>query len=72
MGHYRRAPRMVRGSQDVSPESGERNLIPAGIAPQVPTGLEVQARLRRGLAIAHGGAVLNSPGTVGSDDAARS
>ena len=46
---------------------GERALIPAGIALELPAGLEAQIRPRSGLAHRHGVTVLNSPGTVDAD-----
>jgi dUTP pyrophosphatase len=46
---------------------GERALIPAGIALELPAGLEAQVRPRSGLAYRHGVTVLNSPGTVDAD-----
>jgi dUTP pyrophosphatase len=48
-------------------EPGERALIPAGIALELPAGLEAQIRPRSGLAYRHGVTVLNSPGTVDAD-----
>jgi dUTP pyrophosphatase len=46
---------------------GERALIPAGIALELPAGLEAQIRPRSGLAYRNGVTVLNSPGTVDAD-----
>ena len=46
---------------------GERKLIPTGISLALPIGLEAQVRTRSGLALKHGLAVLNSPGTIDSD-----
>jgi dUTP pyrophosphatase len=46
---------------------GQRALIPAGIALELPAGLEAQIRPRSGLAYRHGVTVLNSPGTVDAD-----
>ena len=45
----------------------ERSLIPTGIAISLPEDLEAQIRPRSGLAIKHGIALLNSPGTIDSD-----
>jgi dUTP pyrophosphatase len=47
--------------------SGERAVIPTGIALALPPGLEGQVRPRSGLAARHGVTVLNSPGTVDAD-----
>jgi dUTP pyrophosphatase len=46
---------------------GERALIRTGISVAVPPGFEVQVRSRSGLALKHGVAVLNSPGTIDAD-----
>ena len=46
---------------------GERKLIPCGISLALPAGYEAQVRSRSGLALKHGVAVLNSPGTIDCD-----
>ncbi len=46
---------------------GGRALIPTGLAMELATGFEAQARPRSGLALNHGVTVLNSPGTIDSD-----
>jgi dUTP pyrophosphatase len=46
---------------------GARGLIPTGIAIALPPGLEAQVRARSGLALRHGIAVLNAPGTIDAD-----
>jgi len=46
---------------------GGRALVPTGIALALPDGYEAQVRPRSGLALRHGVAVLNSPGTIDSD-----
>lgn len=46
---------------------GGRLLVRTGIAVAVPPGFEVQVRSRSGLAIKHGVAVLNAPGTIDAD-----
>lgn len=48
-------------------EPGKRLLIPTGLAIQIPSGYEGQIRPRSGLALEHGVAVLNAPGTLDSD-----
>ncbi|MCC6362221.1 MAG: dUTP diphosphatase [Bryobacterales bacterium] len=48
-------------------EPGQRAVIPAGFAIEVPRGYEAQLRPRSGLAAKHGVTVLNSPGTIDSD-----
>ena len=51
----------------VTLEKGGRILIPTGIKIALPFGYEAQVRSRSGLALKHGVAVLNSPGTVDAD-----
>jgi dUTP pyrophosphatase len=46
---------------------GEIGLIPTGLALAIPAGYEGQVRARSGLALKHGIAVLNGPGTIDSD-----
>lgn len=46
---------------------GERQLIPTGLALQIPVGFEGQVRPRSGLALKSGISVVNSPGTIDSD-----
>jgi len=46
---------------------GERTAVPTGIALALPEGYEAQVRPRSGLALKHGIAVLNSPGTIDAD-----
>jgi dUTP pyrophosphatase len=45
-------------------KTGERALIPTGIAVELPQGFEAQIRPRSGLALMHGLTLLNSPGTI--------
>ena len=52
---------------DGSIAPGERLLVKTGLAVAVPPGFEVQVRSRSGLALKHGVAVLNSPGTIDAD-----
>ena len=47
--------------------AGGRALIPTGLAMAIPQGYEVQVRPRSGLALKHGIALVNSPGTIDSD-----
>lgn len=42
-------------------------LVPTGLSIALPVGFEFQVRPRSGLALRHGIAVLNSPGTVDAD-----
>jgi dUTP pyrophosphatase len=46
---------------------GGRALIPTGIAIELPEGYEAQIRPRSGLALKHGIALVNSPGTIDAD-----
>lgn len=45
----------------------ERRIVPTGLYIALPEGYEAQVRPRSGLALKHGIAVLNSPGTIDSD-----
>lgn len=58
---------MAAVSAPVEIRSGERALIPTGIAIALPCGYEAQVRPRSGLAFKHGITVLNSPGTIDAD-----
>ena len=46
---------------------GQRCLVPTGLAVAIPHGYEIQVRPRSGLAIKHGIALVNSPGTIDAD-----
>ncbi|MGO8673673.1 MAG: dUTP diphosphatase [Capsulimonadaceae bacterium] len=46
---------------------GERRLVSTGIRIALPPDFEAQVRPRSGLAVRHGLAIVNSPGTVDSD-----
>ena len=46
---------------------GDRAAIPTGIALAIPEGFEGQVRARSGLALRHGIACVNAPGTIDSD-----
>jgi dUTP pyrophosphatase len=52
---------------DLTIQPQEAALIPTGLAVAIPEGFEGQIRPRSGLAISHGLAVINSPGTIDSD-----
>jgi len=47
--------------------AGQRALVPTGLRFEIPAGFEVQIRPRSGLALKHGIALVNSPGTIDSD-----
>lgn len=57
----------ARLTEDMILKPGERNLIPTGLAFEIPPGFEFQSRPRSGLAIKEGLTLLNSPGTIDSD-----
>ncbi len=46
---------------------GERGLISTGLRIAIPEGHEAQVRPRSGLALRHGIAMVNAPGTIDSD-----
>jgi dUTP pyrophosphatase len=48
-------------------KSGERVLVPTGIAIALPPGYEAQIRPRSGLALKSGIGLVNSPGTIDAD-----
>jgi len=47
--------------------SGERTLLPTGLAMEIPPGFEGQVRPRSGLALKKGISLVNSPGTIDAD-----
>jgi dUTP pyrophosphatase len=52
---------------DLTITPGGRTLVPTGIAVAIPAGFEGQVRMRSGLALDKGLALLNAPGTIDSD-----
>lgn len=54
-------------TEEVTLSPGSRMLVPTGIAIALPDGYEAQIRPRSGLALKHGIALVNSPGTIDSD-----
>lgn len=54
-------------SDDLTLLPGERALISTGIKVAIPRGYEAQVRPRSGLALKHGLAMVNAPGTIDSD-----
>jgi dUTP pyrophosphatase len=52
---------------DLTIQPQEAALVPTGLAVAIPEGFEGQIRARSGLAIKHGLAVINAPGTIDSD-----
>jgi dUTP pyrophosphatase len=57
----------VPREQPVKLQPGARALVPTGFALELPPGYEAQIRPRSGLALKHGVALLNSPGTIDAD-----
>lgn len=53
--------------EPVTLASGERLLVPTGLAIELPAGHEAQVRPRSGLSIKHGITVINAPGTIDED-----
>jgi dUTP pyrophosphatase len=54
-------------SEPMTLAPGERGLDPTGLVIALPAGYEAQIRPRSGLALKHGIALLNSPGTIDAD-----
>lgn len=54
-------------TEEVTILPGERRLIPTGIAVALPVGYEAGVRPRSGLALKHGIALVNAPGTIDAD-----
>jgi dUTP pyrophosphatase len=52
---------------EITIQPGQIKVIPTGFAVAIPAGLEIQVRPRSGLAINHGIAIVNAPGTIDSD-----
>lgn len=50
--------------EDAVLEPMQRQIISTGLAVEIPPGFEIQIRTKSGLALKHGIAVLNSPGTI--------
>ena len=48
-------------------QPGERCAVPTGLFVAVPEGYEAQVRARSGLALKHGIALVNAPGTIDAD-----
>lgn len=46
---------------------GQRMLVPTGLSVAIPPGYEGQVRARSGLALKHGIALVNAPGTIDAD-----
>ena len=57
----------LRADEGCTLAPGERRLVSTGLALEVPPGHEGQVRPRSGLALRHGIAMVNAPGTVDAD-----
>jgi dUTP pyrophosphatase len=57
----------LRADVAMTLQSGERALVPTGVAIAIPPGFEGQVRPRSGLALRDGITCLNTPGTIDSD-----
>jgi dUTP pyrophosphatase len=57
----------LRADEPFTLAPGERRVVPTGLALELPPGHEGQVRPRSGLAVRHGIAIVNAPGTVDSD-----
>jgi len=53
--------------EEITLKTGERRLIPTGIALSIPEGFEGQVRPRSGLALKNGITLVNTPGTIDAD-----
>src|ERR1700680_4009261 len=54
----------LRAVEDVTLQPGVAQLVPTGLTVEVPAGYEAQVRPRSGLALRHGIAMPNAPGTI--------
>jgi dUTP pyrophosphatase len=57
----------LRADEACTLAPGERRMVATGIAVQLPPGHEGQVRPRSGLALRHGIAMVNAPGTIDED-----
>ena len=57
----------LRATEDVRLAPGERVAVGTGLSVAIPEGYEGQVRPRSGLALRHGLAMVNSPGTIDAD-----
>lgn len=58
---------LAANREDVVLAPGDITLIPTGLHISLPVGYEAQVRPRSGLALKHGLAIVNSPGTIDAD-----
>ena len=57
----------VVSAEDILLGPGDRHAVATGFAVAIPAGYEIQVRPRSGLALKHGIACLNAPGTIDAD-----
>ena len=57
----------VLAAEDATIAPGQRHAVATGLSVAIPAGYEIQVRPRSGLALKHGIAVPNTPGTIDSD-----
>jgi dUTP pyrophosphatase len=57
----------LRADEACTLAPGERRLVPTGLSIELPAGHEGQVRPRSGLALKHGIAMVNAPGTIDED-----
>jgi dUTP pyrophosphatase len=57
----------LRADEPFTLAPGERRLVPTGLALELPPEHEGQVRPRSGLAVRHGIAIVNAPGTIDAD-----
>lgn len=54
-------------NEKITLQPGKRALVPTGLQIHLPDGYEAQVRPRSGLALKHGIALVNAPGTIDAD-----
>lgn len=57
----------ISENEKITLRPGKRALIPTGLQIDLPDGFEAQIRPRSGLALKHGIALVNAPGTIDAD-----
>lgn len=57
----------IVSAETMTLQPGARHAVATGLAVAIPHGFEIQVRPRSGLALKHGIAVPNTPGTIDSD-----
>lgn len=57
----------ISENEKITLKPGKRALVPTGLQIHLPDGYEAQVRPRSGLALKHGIALVNAPGTIDAD-----